>query len=44
MSGARGTSPSMSGEAKKRAGVDFRVYQNLKIAIHREDFAACKLH
>jgi pilus assembly protein CpaF len=28
--------PLISGEAKKRSGVDFRVYQDLKIRIHRE--------
>src|SRR5271157_4632514 len=30
------TNPSISGQAKKRGGLDFRVYQNLKIGIHRE--------
>src|ERR1035438_4432654 len=30
------TSPSDSGKAKKRGNLDFHVYQNLKIGIHRE--------
>jgi pilus assembly protein CpaF len=36
MSTERGTSPLISGEAKKRVGPDFRAYLDLKIAIHRE--------
>ncbi|MGA7632447.1 MAG: CpaF family protein [Terriglobales bacterium] len=36
MSAAPVTNPLISGEAKKRRGLDFRVYQNLKIGIHRE--------
>ena len=30
------TGPLISGEPKKRAGLDFRVYLDLKIGIHRE--------
>lgn len=30
------TNPLISGEGKKRCGLDFRVYQDLKIGIHRE--------
>jgi pilus assembly protein CpaF len=30
------TNPLISGEAKKRGGLEFRVYQDLKIEIHRE--------
>lgn len=36
MSTASGTSPLISGGTKKRVAADFRVYLNLKIAIHRE--------
>ena len=32
----RVTSPLISGQAAKRGGLDFRVYQNLKIGMHRE--------
>lgn len=30
------TNPLISGEAKKRGGLDFRAYQDLKTGIHRE--------
>ena len=36
MSTLRVTSPLISGQAAKRGGLDFRVYQNLKIGMHRE--------
>ena len=36
MSTPPATNPSISGEAKKSGGLDFRAYQVLKIGIHRE--------
>ena len=30
------TNPIISGEPKKRGGLDFRVYQDLKTGIHRD--------
>jgi hypothetical protein len=36
MSAAPVTNPLLAGGTKKRSDLEFRVYQNLKIGIHRE--------